>query len=126
MHCLLGHHLDGEGYEGDLLALEEHFDPVGAGDLERRIVADRYVAVPLLFIEEGHLRLRLGKHCFPVGSEKPDLDGEISFAADPFVHDGKAVVRGREGAREDAFEQPHEAELAAHLLPHIVADEGVV
>ncbi len=124
MHCLLRHHLDYEGNYANLLIVEKSFDPIGARNLEGCVIADRDITMALRFFIEAQICLRLREYLLAVRSEEPDFHRKISPTTDPFVHDCKAVVHRWEGMGEDAFKEPHETEFAAHLLSHIVADEG--
>jgi len=82
--------------------------------------------VPLGFAEEVYFSFRLGQYLSLVRGEELDRDGKFTFAAGQFVHNGEAGVYGGEDVCMDALEQPHEAELAAQFLPHIVAQQCIV
>jgi len=125
MHRLFGHHLDNEGGHSGPFAVQEHFYPVGARDLERGVVADRDVAMPLRFIKERKFRFRFREHLFLVRREQPDPDREVAPAPGPFVDNRETMVQGRERGRLDALEKTHEAELAAHFLTNVVANKSI-
>jgi hypothetical protein len=125
MHVLIGDELDWEGGHTDPFIIKECLDPVGAGDLEGRVKADGNIAMPLRLVEKLQRRFGLRENIFAVRRQEPDPDREFSLSTRPFVHNDKAVMERRERVRIDAFKKPHEAQLAAHLLTHIIAQDRI-
>ena len=125
MYVLRADLLDRQRDEGDRIAIERYLEPIGARSGEGRIEPDRDVPVALPFAEERELRFRLGNDRSPVRGKETDPGGELAPAARPFVPDSETGMGDREQRSGDAFEQSDEAELAPHLLAHVIAKDRV-